>query len=638
MIKDLWSSRKGQITIFIIIAAVIIAGVLIYFVVKSNFFPSNQYIKHQEVYDYFDDCVEKATVDGLTIAGIQAGYIDVPEFVPGSNFAPFSSQLDFLGNPVPYWYYVSANNIIKEQVPTKKQIETQLSEFVLREISGCDFSEFRKKGYSIKMSNFTIDSKILESNVDIVVSGEISVAKENLTSSKSEHEISVKSKFGKFYNLAKEVYEKEKKSAFLENYSLDVLWSYAPMTGVELSCNPKIWEAPEVVQDIKNGLSANIGNLKVEGDYYKKGLKYQDYFIIKDVNVDKGDLIRFMYDPEWTTRVEIWPAENSLMIAKPIGLEQGMGIIGFCYVPYHFTYDVYYPVLIQVTDNKELFQFPVAVIIDKSSSRQSLTADNLDETNQNIEKICDYKNTPLDVFTFDQKGNPVEADISYVCMNVLCDIGKTEIIGNDAQLSENFPQCINGKIVAQAEGFVTENYIVSTNEPTIVNIPMSKLYDLDVELVVGGRPYELGSSSDNAKIALISFEGEKQSAIISYPDQKNVKLSEGYYNVSVQIFGGSSLTIPSSTSRQCVKTTAPGILGFFGKQNEQCFDVTIPEQKLSGALTAGGKTGYYVLEEELKVSNKLKVSVTSFPTPSSIEQLQNNYDLYEKNNINLNFE
>jgi rod shape-determining protein MreC len=27
-----------------------------------------------------------------------------------SEYMPFSSQLDFLGNPVPYWYYISGNN------------------------------------------------------------------------------------------------------------------------------------------------------------------------------------------------------------------------------------------------------------------------------------------------------------------------------------------------------------------------------------------------------------------------------------------------------------------------------------------------------------------------------------------------
>ena len=28
------------------------------------------------------------------------------------------------------------------------------------------------------------------------------------------------------------------------------------------------------------------------------------------------------------------------MIAKPVGTEQGMGIMGFCYSPYHFVYDI----------------------------------------------------------------------------------------------------------------------------------------------------------------------------------------------------------------------------------------------------------------------------------------------------------
>ena len=45
----------------------------------------------------------------------------IPEYEAGSEYMPFSSQLDFLGNPIPYWYYVSGNNIQREQVPSKNR-------------------------------------------------------------------------------------------------------------------------------------------------------------------------------------------------------------------------------------------------------------------------------------------------------------------------------------------------------------------------------------------------------------------------------------------------------------------------------------------------------------------------------------
>jgi hypothetical protein len=35
-------------------------------------------------------------------------------------------------------------------------------------------------------------------------------------------------------------------------------------------------------------------------------------------------------------------------------------------------------------------------------------------------------------------------------LNQVCDIGETEISGSDAVFTGNFPQCINGKIIAKA--------------------------------------------------------------------------------------------------------------------------------------------------------------------------------------------
>ena len=47
---------------------------------------------------------------------------------------PFSSQLNFLGDFIPYWYYVSGNNIQKEQMPSKNDMEEQLEEFIEEKI------------------------------------------------------------------------------------------------------------------------------------------------------------------------------------------------------------------------------------------------------------------------------------------------------------------------------------------------------------------------------------------------------------------------------------------------------------------------------------------------------------------------
>jgi hypothetical protein len=626
-------NKHGQIAIFIIVALVIVGAVIGLYVFRDKIFIFNSQPEFAEVYQYFDSCIKDNTLQGLKIAGTQGGYIETPAFEPGSQYAPFSSQFDFLGNPVPYWYYVSGNNIVKEQVPSKTLIEDQLGNYLNGKIGLCDFSDFRKKGYYVKIDNVKTSVEILNDYINVKFNGNIVIGKGNSTTTKTSHDLRVDSSFGSLYDAARVIYDKEKNGAFLENYSTDVLYSYAPVTGSELSCSPKIWNAQDVANDIKNGLSANIGALKVQGDYYTLKNKNDNYFVIKGLKTDKT--VRFLYSPEWPTRVEIWPAENNLLIAKPVGLEQGMGIIGFCYVPYHFVYDVYYPVLIQVESGGEMLQFPVSVVIDKSVPRKAIIGESVTEEGT-ISELCNYKNTEVSVNTYyvdGQELRPVEANINFRCFNTECNIGSTKILGNNAGLSEKFPQCINGKITASADGFTTQEVVVSTNEPvTLPPLILDKLYELNLKLNIDGQAY---NPSENGGLAVISFVSDKNSFTLSYPQQNKIKLSEGFYNISVQVFSGNSLTIPASTSRQCVSVPESGIMGMFGRTSEQCFDVNLPAEKLTNALSAGGQTSYYIMASDLKNANTVELSLSSLPNPISLDQLQKNYDLINTKNIGV---
>src|SRR3989344_4265539 len=93
-------NKIGQITIFIIIAIVIVAGIIIFFVVR-NVLEKSEIDSNTDIFDFFDSCIESKTRNAISISGSQGGYIETPEFEPGSTFSPFSSQLDFLGTPIP---------------------------------------------------------------------------------------------------------------------------------------------------------------------------------------------------------------------------------------------------------------------------------------------------------------------------------------------------------------------------------------------------------------------------------------------------------------------------------------------------------------------------------------------------------
>ena len=609
--------KRGQVTIFIIIAVVIIGATIGYFAFKDSIKISNIPTNIEPVYTSFLSCLEEDISVGIDVIESQAGYITLPNFEPGSSYMPFSNQLDFLGNPVPYWYYVSGNNIQKEQIPSISKIEEQLEEFIEDEINTCRFDSYYDEGFEITQEIPKAKVNINDNNVEVNLNMNLNIEKANDTALIKNHKIIVKSKLGKLYNSARKIYENEQKTLFLENYAIDTLRLYAPVDGVELSCSPKTWIADDVFDELQDAIVANTLALKSKGGSYSLRNEENKYFII-DLGVSED--VRFLNSKNWPNSFEVVPTEESVMIASPVGNQPGLGILGFCYAPYHFVYNVKYPVLIQIQDGEEIFQFPVAVVVQGNKPREALDASSVELGSP---ELCRFKNTLVKVNTYDTKLNPVIADISYECLGTKCDIGKT------SSTDLEFPQCVNGYIVAESDGFVNSEYLYSTTEEGSVDIILDKLYEMNINLKLDGKEYN--------KDAIISFISDKSSKTIVYPEQKSVELSEGQYEVQVYIYKNSTLRLESTTSEQCMNVPKPGIIGIFGLTEEKCFEIVVPSQIVSSALSGGGKENYYILESELVDSNIIEINTRGLPIPKSVEELQNNYILFEEKDLDIIF-
>jgi hypothetical protein len=612
-------NKSGQITIFIIIAIILVSAVIIFFMVKDRLFQVEIPPNVAPIYTSFLSCLEGEALVGIDVLESQAGYIYLPDFEPGSEYMPFSSQLNFLGNPIPYWYYVSGNNIQKEQVPSKREMEDQLKRFIEQEVRGCDFDIYYEQGFEIEQGEPNSEVRILDNKVEIDLDMNLNIHRGEDSSIIRDHKITVESNLGDLYDTAKEIYEEEQENLFLEDYAVDTLRLYAPVDGVELTCSPKIWKADEVFDVLEEAIEANTLALKARGGSYSLKNKENEYFVI-DIYADED--VRFINSKEWSHGFEVNPSEGSVLIAKPVGNQPGLGILGFCYVPYHFVYNVRYPVLIQVSSNGEIFQFPVAVVLQGNNPREAL---DVSAAEIGIPELCKYKNNLVSVNVYDTNLNPVEADISYECFGTTCNIGDTE----QGSLSSKFPQCVNGYILAKAPGFEDAKYLYSTTEEGSVDIILDKLYEIDINLKLDNRDYQ--------KNAIISFVSDKSSKTIIYPEQKSVELSEGQYEIQVSVYKNSSLRLEATTHEQCLEVPKSGIGGLLGITEEKCFDIEIPSQVISNVLAGGGKENYYILESELRDSDVIEINARSLALPRSIEELQDNYVLFETKGLDILF-
>jgi hypothetical protein len=607
------ADKKGQVTVFIIIAIIIVAAAVLYIIFRGTAGISGIPSSLQPAYTAFLSCLEDDSMTGINVLESQGGYIYLPSYEQGSSYFPFSSRLDFMGSPVPYWYYVSANGLQKTQVPSKQDMEESLSKFVEQKIRSCNFDSYYNLGFRIDEGEPSAKASISDNAVSVTLDMPLTISYGNNTADISTHEISVSSNLGALYSSASSVYDYEQKTMFIENYTVDVMRLYAPVDGSEVTCSPKIWSADAIFNQLRNAMDSNIPFIGTKGS--------NGYF---DADIPKGnaDSIRFITSQNWTNMYEVNPSDGNLLMANPVGNQEGLGILGFCYVPYHFVYNIRYPVMIQLGKGNEIFQFPMAVMIQGNEPREPL---NSTSSYVGVPDLCQYENTPIQVHTYDTSLNPIDANISYRCLGESCSIGQTE----NGALSGKFPQCVNGYVVAQASGYETASYLYSTTESGAVNLIMGREYPVNVKLKLDGKDY-----SGNAVVNIIKGSDSSSQTLI-YPQQSTARMSEGQYEMEVYIYRDSALEIPASTETQCVNVPSSWLGGILGITHEKCFDVAIPAQTISSALSGGGKQSYYAIEPQLSSSKTLEIGSQSLPVPSTLSQLQLNYVAFDAQHMEV---
>jgi len=597
-------NKKAQVTIFVIIAIIIIAAVLLLFVFKK---PLNIEMQTdiQKAETSFLDCVSLKAKDAIGIAGMQGGWIKLPDFDPGSQFMPFSNYFSFLGTQIPYWFYVSGNNIQKFQFPPKYEIENQISSWLEQEIQSC---KPESQEYQVEFSGDPkVGTTIRNSEVALKISWSMQVKRADKVTIKTEHSLNVKSSFGSLYNDAIKILANENSTTFLENYTLDIINNYAPTTKVELSCTPKIWQKDQVETEIQNALESNIPMIKFNGNYYSLTEKQHNYFV---TDLPINNEANLLYSKNWPIKLEVWPSENNILRADPIGTQTGLGILGFCYVAYHFVYDLDFPVLIQVSHNTEILQFPLLVVIDKNVARAAST----EESPINTEDICNPKTQTATFITADQDINPVESEIYLSCVDHLCYLGNSTIQEGIAKLETKVPACLNGQIISKSPGYEETNTIISTNQPFTLNLFLNKLYELGINLDLQGN-----------ERAIINFESNGKRTTLSYPEQNKIQLAAGIYNISVQLFKEANINLPSQTGEKCVSIPNQGLEG----QQTQCFDLSVPSQTLTEVIFGGGSSQIELTEQQLSKSMSMKISPEKFELPTTIEKLGEIYEIVD---------
>jgi len=616
------NQKRGQVTVFIIVGLIILisVGTTVYIANKSKRIKEHVDISKEvePIVNYIEDCISDIAADGVTVLGAQGGYIYVPEDKTGIHLLnPHPNALDVFGNGAmyaPYWFYKTENGIQKEQIPSISSMENELERYVDENIRECiaNFSSFA--GYDIEGFNkvkTTVDIK--DNKIVVDVESPTIIRYRDVSQEIKKFDSVLNIGLGKDYKKAREIYNEETKDMFLEKRTIDmmVLYDKIPFSGTDFDCGVKLWSVDNVKKDFKEIVMNNIYRVRLKENNLDETEKYFSFDVDKD-NFDAN----FMYSERWPFYMEVHPSENGIMkgdnIIKQTG-EKFMSTI-LCINNYHFVYDIAYPVLISLRDSRGyMFQFSYVVVIDNNQEREAKLGR---ESTKLSPSICDKKSIKLtvDALGFDkpksgsindgQMADLSGVDIWFKCFSTRCYIGKTN---DEGSLTALFPQCLNGLLIGEKQGYSSGKNVVSTNVELSTSVVLEPIYNIEYDVkVIDEKDGSVRDVSDDERVLLELNHADDEDYQISttYPDPKTIGLIAGKYHVKTYLIKlGNNLKLESQTIKKCVRVPKRGILGLFLTE-EKCVDAEIKGSTIDSLITGGAEFEWDISRQELIDANR----------------------------------
>ena len=561
--------KKGQVTFFIIAGLVILLliGVFVTMIdsdMFSAFLGPPDEIKPIVVYT--DSCIESVAEQGAFEMKMQGGYINIPEELEITD-----SLLD-IGFKVPYWFYDG-----RDYMPSILQLEEQLENYIDDNLAVClDSYEVFETQYEIKKGEPSSSVEISEESifVETIMPLEIKKIGHERVFNYDTFAVDFYDKLGRLYYLARDIMRHENIDNFLEFYTDEMIAAsdYLPFEGMDISCSPNIYFEHELKEYTQTLIMHNLNFLQfLNTDYEETGMPYYDNLYKVDfTNRNYGEMnVDVMYNPSWDMHFEVVPSDSG--VVEPFTYE-AYNFLQTCLQVYHHRYNINYPVLITITDTEdsgESFNFATPVILKRNKPDRHGSVEGWETEIRDIDDSLGYcwesdeitfydlapdgsittrpgelnrRQHKLNVYVQDSlygypHGILEGVNISYQCVEARCHIGTTGYGDDDGylrhlqvspHLSAGFPECVNGVIVAEKDGYHTAFEHVTVGDETDgsqVTVDIHKLskfnYTVRVVEDTGGIIRERDVADDESVFINLRNSDERFEKTLVYPVDEN---------------------------------------------------------------------------------------------------------------------
>jgi hypothetical protein len=183
--------KKGQVTIFIIVAILIVGLGVTFFVFRDNLNIGKPSLEIAPINTKIISCLESTSEEGINYVSLRGGYYTIPN----------SLYFSYFTDEVPYYYINSKLNI-----PSIARIESELRNYVIENLKDCiNISSFEEQGFDITEGNLSVSINVDEDSVEVKTNYPLAIKKGEDTSKLKEFNVDVISSLNRLYDASGEI-------------------------------------------------------------------------------------------------------------------------------------------------------------------------------------------------------------------------------------------------------------------------------------------------------------------------------------------------------------------------------------------------------------------------------------------------
>ena len=517
--------KKGQITLFIIVGAIMLISIGSFLYFRSSVQEirvTPEIIAAQKVPSTFNpvsvfvgSCIRNVAEEGLRLLGSQGGYTNLeragigPGMMPTEGSAVIFSPGSEL--QIPYWFYLKDDNLCTgtchfdseqpELTVGENSIKAQLEQYIKNNLIECfdDFKALKSKGYVIQeFGDVKADVTIAEKDINILVNYLIEAKAIDAVHELEGFTVTIPLELKSMYELATLVTNLEAEHRFIERNTLNLIAGFSgkdknklpPTSAVGLEFGSTLyWLRSDVIENLEGMLMSYTPMLQVEGTRYfrpilapgeplKESLYNQQMLIPNEGYYDFNVYFDYLgWDPyiDLNCKGEICEPESASSTELSLfGLQR-----------YNFVYDLSFPVMVEIYDpdafGGEGYSF--RIMLEANVRNNAVMKEDfkpLQAIQPEISMMCDQDKGNSGEITIDIKDAMTtkavdDVRVSFSCADESCYIGAAE----NGQLTERFPICAGGIVSFFNEGYLGYSQFLNTelDQEDQLNINLMPLID-----------------------------------------------------------------------------------------------------------------------------------------------------------------